>query len=39
MNYEQIVRDFLALFHTQKLDVSALRSMLADMHAINRWYP
>jgi limonene-1,2-epoxide hydrolase len=30
MNHEQIVRDFLALFHTQALDVAALRSMLAD---------
>ena len=30
MNSEQIVRDFLALFHTTKLDVVALRSMLAD---------
>tara|TARA_R110001606_G_scaffold354799_1_gene505510 strand:+ start:62 stop:484 length:423 start_codon:yes stop_codon:yes gene_type:complete len=30
MNQERIVRDFLALFHTQKLDVDALRSMLAD---------
>jgi limonene-1,2-epoxide hydrolase len=30
MNLEQIVRDFLALFHTSKLDVAALRSMLAD---------
>lgn len=30
MNPEQIVRDFLALFHTSKLDVSALRAMLAD---------
>tara|TARA_R110000772_G_scaffold77139_1_gene166218 strand:- start:1215 stop:1637 length:423 start_codon:yes stop_codon:yes gene_type:complete len=30
MNQEQIIRDFLALFHTQKLDVAALRSMLAD---------
>jgi hypothetical protein len=30
MNHEQIVRDFLALFHTQTLDVAALRSMLAD---------
>ena len=30
MNTEQIVRDFLALFHTDKLDVLALRSMLAD---------
>lgn len=27
---EQIVRDFLALFHTEKLDAPALRSMLAD---------
>lgn len=30
MNAEQIVRDFLALFHTEKLDTSALRAMLAD---------
>ena len=30
MNHEQIARDFLALFHTKKLDVAALRSMLAD---------
>ena len=30
MNAEQIVRDFLALFHTEKLDAAALRSMLAD---------
>jgi len=30
MNQERIVRDFLALFHTQKLDVDALRSVLAD---------
>jgi limonene-1,2-epoxide hydrolase len=30
MNLEQIARDFLALFHTSKLDVVALRSMLAD---------
>ena len=30
MNTEQIVRDFLALFHTDKLDVPALRAMLAD---------
>jgi len=30
MNPEQIARDFLALFHTKKLDVAALRSMLAD---------
>lgn len=30
MNNEQIVRDFLALFHTKTLDVVALRSMLAD---------
>jgi limonene-1,2-epoxide hydrolase len=30
MSNEMIVRDFLALFHTQKLDVAALRSMLAD---------
>ncbi|MFM9898708.1 limonene-1,2-epoxide hydrolase family protein [Sphingorhabdus sp.] len=30
MNAEQIVCDFLALFHTQSLDVTALRSMLAD---------
>jgi limonene-1,2-epoxide hydrolase len=30
MNLEQIARDFLALFHTKKLDVAALRSMLAD---------
>lgn len=30
MNHEQIARDFLALFHTSKLDVAALRSMLAD---------
>ena len=30
MNHEQIARDFLALFHTKKLDVAALRSILAD---------
>lgn len=30
MNAEQIVRDFLALFHTERLDAPALRSMLAD---------
>jgi len=30
MNAEQIVRDFLALFHTEKLDATALRAMLAD---------
>ncbi|MCW1402496.1 nuclear transport factor 2 family protein [Novosphingobium sp. MW5] len=30
MNAEQIVRDFLALFHTEKLDAPGLRSMLAD---------
>jgi limonene-1,2-epoxide hydrolase len=30
MSNEKIVRDFLALFHTQKLDVATLRSMLAD---------
>ncbi len=30
MNKEQIVRDFLSLFHTEKLDGAALRSMLAD---------
>lgn len=30
MNAEQIVRDFLALFHTASLDTQALRSMLAD---------
>lgn len=30
MNADQIVRDFLALFHTDKLDVPALRAMLAD---------
>lgn len=30
MNVEQIARDFLAIFHTQKLDVVKLRSMLAD---------
>ena len=30
MNAEQIVRDFLALFHTEKLDAAALRAMLAD---------
>lgn len=30
MNVEQIVRDFLALFHTEKLDGAALRSALAD---------
>lgn len=29
MNAEQIVRDFLALFHTNELDAEALRSMLA----------
>ena len=30
MNAEHIVRDFLALFHTEKLDAAALRAMLAD---------
>lgn len=30
MNAEQTVRDFLALFHTDRLDTAALRSMLAD---------
>ena len=30
MNLEQIVRDFLALFHTSSLDVIVFRSMLAD---------
>ena len=30
MNAEQIVRDYLALFHTAKLDGAALRSFLAD---------
>jgi limonene-1,2-epoxide hydrolase len=30
MHQEQIVRDFLALFHTMKLDVAALRSMLTN---------
>jgi limonene-1,2-epoxide hydrolase len=30
MSNEKTVRDFLALFHTQKLDVAALRFMLAD---------
>lgn len=30
MNADQIVRDFLALFHTEKLDAPALRAMLAD---------
>ena len=30
MDAERIVRDFLALFHTDKLDVAALRAMLAD---------
>jgi limonene-1,2-epoxide hydrolase len=30
MNAEQIVRDFLALFHTAALDTVALRAMLAD---------
>jgi limonene-1,2-epoxide hydrolase len=30
MSNEKIVRDFLALFHTQKLDVVSLRSILAD---------
>lgn len=30
MNAEQIVRDFLALFHTAKLDTAALRAKLAD---------
>lgn len=30
MNAEQIVRDFLALFHTAALDTQALRAMLAD---------
>jgi limonene-1,2-epoxide hydrolase len=30
MNAEQIVRDFLALFHTTNLDAPALRSFLAD---------
>jgi len=30
MNAEQIVRNFLALFHTDKLDVPALRALLAD---------
>jgi limonene-1,2-epoxide hydrolase len=30
MNAEQIVRDYLALFHTTKLDGAALRGFLAD---------
>jgi len=30
MNPVQIVRDFLALFHVEKLDAPALRAMLAD---------
>ena len=30
MNAEQTVRDFLALFHTSRLDKKALRAMLAD---------
>ena len=30
MNAEQIVRDFLALFHTDKLDAPALRALLAN---------
>jgi len=30
MNHEQIVRDYLALFYTQKLDGAAVRAMLAD---------
>ncbi|MCP5380115.1 MAG: nuclear transport factor 2 family protein [Novosphingobium sp.] len=30
MNAEQTVRDFLALFHTSRLDTKALRAMLAD---------
>jgi limonene-1,2-epoxide hydrolase len=30
MDAEQIVRDYLALFHTDQLDVAALRSFLAD---------
>lgn len=30
MDAEQVVRDFLALFHTSDLDVAALRSKLAD---------
>lgn len=30
MNAEQIARDFLALFHTEKLDGVALRGFLAD---------
>ena len=30
MNAEQIVRDFLGLFHTARLDASALRAALAD---------
>lgn len=30
MNAEQIVREFLALFHTDKLDVTEMRARLAD---------
>ena len=30
MNAETVVRQFLALFHTSKLDVGAVRAMLAD---------
>jgi len=30
MNAETVVRQFLSLFHTRKLDVGAVRAMLAD---------